>query len=97
MIIDKKTLEKIAELARMEIDEKDEKKLLKDLEKILEHFNELKELNTEGVKPMNGGTNAENVFREDETNNKHQITDNKLIGQFPEEKDGFLKVPPVFE
>ncbi len=93
--IDKKTIEYLAELSRIKLEPKEEEKLIKDLQKILDHFDELKSLDTSGVEPMNGGTELKNAFREDEerTNtNQGQGTE-----AFPELKDGFLKVPPVFE
>ena len=95
--INKKTLEYLAELGRIEIDKRSEEKLLKDLQKILGYFEELKEVDTEGVEPMAGGTIEKNVFREDEASDKQQATRDKLIGQFPDKEKGHLKVPPVFE
>jgi aspartyl-tRNA(Asn)/glutamyl-tRNA(Gln) amidotransferase subunit C len=105
--IDKQTLEHLAELARIEINKemRDEKgemregetKLLNDLQKILGHFEELKEVDTENMEPMAGGTVEKNVFREDKESSKFKVQSLKLIEQFPEKEDGFLKIPPVFE
>jgi len=95
--ITKKTLEHLAELARIEISDKGpaspklqrgeqetknkEEKLLKDLQKILEHFEELKEADTENAEPtrppsisspaksgepVGDSIFLENVFRDDE-------------------------------
>ncbi len=65
--IDKKTLEYLAELGRIELDKKSEDKLLGDLQKILEHFKELEEVDTENIEPMSGANIfSANVFREDE-------------------------------
>lgn len=107
-IIDKKTLEHLAELARIEIEaptpKRDrgpdqsvgkEAKLLADLKKILEHFNELKELDTKDAEPMAGGTWEVNVFREDIPERTSDTGKGK--SQFPEVEKGYLKVPPVFE
>ena len=106
-IIDKKTVEHLAELARIEIPDTEKEKLAGDLENILKHFEELKEVNTDKILPMNGGTTEMNVMREDETSeirNKQQVTRDKkqetrdkFVREFSEEKDGFLKVPAVFE
>ena len=52
--IDKKTLEHLTELSRIELEKKSEDKLLEDLQKILGHFEELKEVNTENIEPMAG-------------------------------------------
>ncbi|MDI6821192.1 MAG: Asp-tRNA(Asn)/Glu-tRNA(Gln) amidotransferase subunit GatC [Patescibacteria group bacterium] len=94
-MISKKDLENLAELARIELKESEEKKLLKDLESILKHFDELKEANTKKVKPMTGGTFLENIFRSDESLSR--LDPDGAIKQFPEKTRGFLKVPPVFE
>jgi aspartyl-tRNA(Asn)/glutamyl-tRNA(Gln) amidotransferase subunit C len=92
--IDKKELEHLAELARMELDPGEEEKLIADLGSILEHFKELQGLDTTNVTPMTGGTDLTNVLRDDnerENTNRGAGTD-----AFPESKNGFLKVPPVF-
>ncbi len=93
-MITKKELEHLAELARLELTEGSEEKLLKDLEKILNHFEELKELDTEKVAPMTGGTMSVNAWREDEEENR--LPKEKALEQFPKKKKGYLKVPPVF-
>ncbi len=93
--IDKKALEHLAELSRIKLDEKEEEKLIKDLEKILYHFEELNSLDTFGVEPMNGGTELKNSLREDEE--RTSTNQGAGVEAFPETKDGFLKVPPVFE
>ncbi len=102
--INKKTLEHLAELSRIELDKKNEDKLLKDLQKILEYFEELGEVDTENIEPLAGGTPVlseaegigKNVFREDTKNNKLQTANDKLTGAFPEQENGYLKIPPVF-
>lgn len=95
MEINKKTIERLSELARIKLSEHEEEKLLGDLQKILEYFNELKEVDTENVRPMTGGTQLANVFREDE----ERVNTNRGAGAefFPEEKNGLLEVPSVFE
>ncbi len=94
-MITKKELEHLAELARLELTKGMETKLLKDLEDILGHFEELKEVNTDKVKPMTGGTESVNIWREDEVDGR--IPKEKALEQFPERAKGYLKVPPVFE
>jgi len=95
--IDKKTLEHLADLARIKITDKEEDKLVEDLKKILNHFKELQALDTEKTPPMAGGTDLKNAAREDEI--KEDLMQNRatLINSFPEKEDDFLKIPPVFE
>ncbi len=91
----KHELEHLAKLARIELDPKEEEKLLKDLGNILDHFKELQELDTTNVAPMTGGTDLRSVFRED--GERENTNRGAGVEAFPEKKDGFLKVPPVFE
>jgi len=100
--INEKSLEYLLSLARIE--EKDAKrrgKLLKDLSKILDYFNELKEVNTENVEPLSGGTFLTDIMRSDEKkyrgNNEHGEQRKKSIEQFSRKENDYLKIPPVFE
>lgn len=101
--INKQELERLAKLARIELDPNEEEKLLRDLGNILDHFKELQELDTTDVPPMTGGTDLANVLREDgvddlKTNGGRENTNRGAgVDAFPESKDGYLKVPPVFE
>ncbi len=93
--LNKKSLEHLAELARLEFEPHEEEKLLRDLQRILDYFEELKTLDTSGIEPMSGGTSLKNVFREDE---ERQNTDQgEGIDAFPETREGFLEIPPVFK
>lgn len=91
----KRELEHLAKLARIQLDPKEEEKLLKDLGNILNYFKELQELDTADVPPMTGGTDLRNVFRED--GEREQTNRGAGTEAFPAKKDGYLKVPPVFE
>lgn len=93
--LSKHDLEHLAELARIELDPKEEEKLLADLGKILDHFKELQELDTANVPPMAGGTDLTSVFRDD--GERENTNRGEGVEAFPEKKDGYLKVPPVFE
>jgi aspartyl-tRNA(Asn)/glutamyl-tRNA(Gln) amidotransferase subunit C len=101
--ISKQELEHLAKLARIELEPGEEEKLLRDLGNILDHFKELQALDTANVAPMAGGSDLKSVFREDapdnDAGNVRQKTTNQGAGveAFPEKKDGFLKIPPVFE
>jgi aspartyl-tRNA(Asn)/glutamyl-tRNA(Gln) amidotransferase subunit C len=92
--IDKKTLEHLAKLARIELSEHEEEKLLRDLSAILDHFEELKTVDTAQVAPMAGGTGLVNTFREDTA--RESTNRGKGADAFPESEDGALKIPPVF-
>ena len=99
--INDKSLEHLLSLARIE--EKDvpgRKKLLKDLSKILDYFNELKEVDTQNVEPLSGGTFLSDVMRRDEEkfrpSEEHQNQREESVEQFPRKENRYLKIPPVF-
>lgn len=98
-LINKETLKYLADLSKLEIKKSEEEKILKNLEDILGYFEQLKEVDTEKVEPMAGGTFEKNVFREDNGEIRKEInaTSEDIIETFPEKEKGFLKVPPVFE
>lgn len=92
--ITKKEIKHLAELARLELTEKDEEKLEHDLGEILGYFNELKEINTDGVPPLTGGIFLVNCVRDDTA--ERTADTGKGKDQFPESSSGYLKVPSVF-
>ncbi|MDI6733873.1 MAG: Asp-tRNA(Asn)/Glu-tRNA(Gln) amidotransferase subunit GatC [Patescibacteria group bacterium] len=93
-MISKKDLENLAELARIELKESQENKLLKDLESILKYFEELKEVDASVAASMIGGTFLENICRSDEYLNWAKL--DGILSQFPKKENSFLRVPPVF-
>ena len=63
--IDKPLLQKIAQLAQLELEAHNEALLLKDLNKIVTWIEKLKELDTTGVNPLVTMALENNVFQED--------------------------------
>ena len=98
--INRENLKHLADLARLELTSKESVKLLKDLKKILGHFQELEAVDTNNVEPMTGGTMAKNVFRNDETDSDKKLQKlhetGKVVSAFPVSDKGYLKVPKVF-
>lgn len=92
--ITKETLQYLANLARIKLDPDQEAKLLADMQNIVAYVSELQAIDTSGVEPMNGGTLLKGVFREDDGSSNTDRGAGKE--QFPEAKDGYLKIPPVF-
>lgn len=90
--ISKTTLEHLAKLARIDLGEHEEEKILHDLERILEHFDELKSVESSSVNYRPHTTDA---FRDD---TEHSGTNlGKGVAIFPKSHEGSLVVPPVFE
>jgi aspartyl-tRNA(Asn)/glutamyl-tRNA(Gln) amidotransferase subunit C len=92
--LNKKDLEHLAALARIDFKEGEEEKLLKDLRNILDYFKELQALDTSEVSPMTGGTDLKNILREDMPDKNKEIGKGK--DAFPEKDSDYLRVPPIF-
>ena len=87
----------IAKLARLELKEKEIPKLEKDLEEILGFVEQLKEVDTENIKPTSQVTGLENVMRPDEAKKSDEKKRRAILANAPETKDGYIKVKAVFE
>jgi aspartyl-tRNA(Asn)/glutamyl-tRNA(Gln) amidotransferase subunit C len=92
--INQKILRHLATLARVNLSEREEKKLLDDLRSILTYFEKLQELDTKDIPAMNGGTTLRNVFRND--SDRLDTQKQRGMESFPEETNSLLKVPAVF-
>lgn len=92
-MIDEKTIEKIAHLARLKISPVEEKNFENHFKKILDYFQSLQKINTENVEPMVTPHNIEINLREDGV--RKSITTEEVLSNGPDVKDGLFKVPPV--
>lgn len=93
--INKKTLLALSEMARLELQDKEADKILEDLRVILDHFNELQEVDTSSVEAEVVPEKSRKIFREDgERENTDQGAGKEA---FPETENGFLAIPPIFE
>ncbi|MDD3420465.1 MAG: Asp-tRNA(Asn)/Glu-tRNA(Gln) amidotransferase subunit GatC [Candidatus Gastranaerophilales bacterium] len=92
-MINKKDVEHVANLARIELTEEEKEKFTKQLGDIIEHVNQLNEVDTTDVEPMAHPYPQVNVVREDIVNYKN--TKEELLSNAPQEEDGFFKVPKI--
>lgn len=95
MSIDKKTVEDVAHLARIELDEKELEKLSRQLEHILAFIDKLGLLNTETIAPTSHILPVSNVLREDEP--RASLPIEKTLKNAPGKEGGFFVVPKVIE
>lgn len=95
MSLDRDTVRKIAFLSRIEVADEKLEPLAGQLSGILDWFEQLKEVDTDGVQPMSSVTDAVLRWRDD------VITDGgireKILANAPEAMDGFFTVPKVVE
>ena len=85
----------IATLARLNLPEQRACELKKDLEKILDYVEILKELDLSGEEPLSHAFSNVNCFREDIV---HQPMERELLlSNAPQTKDGCFRVPKTVE
>jgi len=95
MILDSKTIYKIADLARIHIDDKEVDTLIPEMNKILSFMEKLNELDTSNVKPLVYMNEATNVWREDVV--KQEISTSNGLKNAAKHTDQFFMVPKIIE
>ena len=95
MVIDKETVEKVANLARLELAEDEKQELIKDMSQILDFMDKLNEIDTTGVEPLVYMNDEVNVYREDVI--KQEITTEEGLKNAPKHTDEYFLVPKVIE
>ena len=86
-------VKKVAQLARLELNESEIQKHAEQLEKILGYIKQLEKINTENVPCTTRAIEVVNVFRKDEK--KNYINSEELIDLAPERENKFFKVPKI--
>ncbi|GIW66915.1 MAG: hypothetical protein KatS3mg095_0813 [Candidatus Parcubacteria bacterium] len=95
MVINKETLKYLTELAKIEIDESEFNKFLKDLNNILNYIDEIKKIDLSNFEPLIGGFIQKLELREDKIIESDEETKNKIINQFPDKENNYLRVPKI--
>ena len=95
MKIDIKTVDKLADLAKLEFDEEGKKEIAKDLNRIVEFVEKLSELDTSNVEPLIYLSEDTNVMRNDEV--KQEITQQEALKNVPVKDSDYIKVPKVID
>lgn len=88
-----KDVEHVANLARLELDEDEKFRLVKQMGDILNYVEQMNEVDTTGVEPMSHAIVITNVMRDDVVVSK--ISKEELMKNAPEKEDGFFKVPKI--
>jgi aspartyl-tRNA(Asn)/glutamyl-tRNA(Gln) amidotransferase subunit C len=95
MSTDIQTIRKLAHLSRLEFNEEKEQEVLKDLNKILNWVDQLRELDTENVEPLTHMSAEMNVMREDIAENT--VTHEQALSNAPKKDSNYFRVPKVME
>ena len=93
--ISKEQVKKVAELARIELNENEIDHHSIQLEKILDYINQLEKIDTENIPCTTRAIEVVNVVRDD-INEKFDETD-QILDLAPSREDDFFKVPKIIK
>lgn len=93
--ITKSDVEHVAQLARIEISEKEKEEFTQELSAILDYVSELESAPTEGIEQISQISGLENVVREDKI--EPSFDRDLMLENAPDKKDWFIKVKKIFE
>ena len=86
-------VKKVAQLARLELNESQIEKHAEQLEKILEYIKQLEKINTQNVPCTTRAIEVVNVLRKDE--NKNYENTEEILDLAPSRENKFFKVPKI--
>ena len=95
MKLSKREVQHIAELARLALSDREEALYQEQLSAILQHFEQLQELDTEAIPPTATVLTLRNVMRADEPSPSSLLED--ILANAPAADEGCFKVPAVME
>lgn len=97
-MLNKDQIKHIAELARLELSEEEVKEITPQLSDILDHIEQLKEVDTNGIEPTAQVTGQENVLRGDNSEDWPEDERSAALGQAPGGVEGGqIKVKRVLD
>lgn len=88
-------VEHVALLARLRLSEEERSRFTTQLNSILEHFEQLRQVDTSGAPAMSHAVEMSNVFREDELGKS--LSAEEALENAPDEARGCFRVPRVIE
>ncbi len=89
----KDVIQKIANLARLQLTQEQANEFSEQLSKIILHFDEISSINTEGVEPLITPSEIEYTLREDSV--KQNFHAEEMVANAPDKQGNLFKVPPV--
>ena len=95
MKITRAEVEKVARLSRLALGEEELVALTGQLDAILDHVEQLNELDTTGITPMSHAVPLENAFRADEVTTS--LSSEQALQNAPDQAEGCFGVPKVIE
>ena len=91
----KKTIEKVAKLALLNLTEEDKDMFSKQLGDILSYFKKLNDLDTSNIEPTTHAIDLKNVYREDVST--PSLSNEDALKNTEHKKDGYFKAPRILK
>jgi aspartyl-tRNA(Asn)/glutamyl-tRNA(Gln) amidotransferase subunit C len=95
MSVDAKTVDRLAELARLEFNDEEKKEIQGDLNRILKLIDKMSEVDTDGVEPLIYMNDEPASLREDIV--KQEITQEEALKNAPDKDSDYIRVPKVLD
>ncbi len=95
MALTRAEVEKVALLARLELEPQELELLTAQLARVVEYVDQLAQLDTQGVEPLAHAVELTNVFRPDQV--QPSLPRQKALQQAPRTDGEFFRVPAVLE
>jgi len=91
MKVDKKLIEDVASVARLELSEKEKERFVKELKEVLNAFSAIDKVDTDKVEPMFQPVELKNMMREDKV--EDSLKQEEALSNTKHKKDGYFKGP----
>lgn len=93
LTVDKETVIKIANLARIQLTETEQENFSQQLTKALNYFEQISKIETTNVEPLVTPNEAQNHWRIDEV--EQVLSVDEIVANAPDKTGNLFKVPPV--
>ena len=94
MKLDRETVDNVASLARLGLNDDEKERMRDELAPILSYFDMLNELDTAAIPPTAQVIQIQNLMRPDEV--RPSLTTEEALKNAPEREGAFFRVRPVF-
>lgn len=94
-MIERREVEHVARLARLQLSDTELERLREQLDAILAYIDKLKELPIEGVEPTSHAVPLVNVMRDDEV--RPGVPREAMLANAPDRAGEFVRVPRIIE
>lgn len=95
MALTRQDIESVAYLSRLELSDEEKDKLTGHINRLLDNFQKLQELDTENVEPTSHVIPVSNVFRKDES--RPSLPPEEVVSNGPQVAENCFVVPRVVE